>query len=316
MEKKFNLHATTGLVILSALLFTVTPNDASAQENQSSDRSETTTTDGERTVVIIEETSEKDGKKIVKKTIKTRGEFGEGELKEMLREEMGEDLEFINSIDHDPDIDFHQEHAMPEVWIGIMIENADTGVRITEIMDDSPAKAAGLEIGSVITAIDGKAVENVEQMMEILGEYSPRDVLSLTLMQEGESTAYQVTLAERPARKYSHASNDKSKSHKWATEGDNNHAKAFHTEKPRFGVNIDNTEEGGVLVTRVYTKSVAEAAGLKAGDILLKFNSEEIDDVEDLQEKVKSAPADEKIKVVFLRDGKRKSVKLVFDSNV
>ena len=70
----------------------------------------------------------------------------------------------------------------------------------------------------------------------------------------------------------------------------------------KFGV------KHGVLVTKVIPGSPAEKGGLKSGDIIVKFNGEEVKNVADLQLKVINTPPGEKVKITVIRDGKEKTL--------
>ncbi len=50
------------------------------------------------------------------------------------------------------------------VGIGIVSQPSNDGVRIAGLVDDAPAKKAGLKVGDLILEVDGKALDNVEQI--------------------------------------------------------------------------------------------------------------------------------------------------------
>ncbi len=65
-------------------------------------------------------------------------------------------------------------------------------------------------------------------------------------------------------------------------------------------------EEKGALINRVVSDSPADKAGLKRGDVIVKFNGKEVDDVLSLQEMVGNTPPKTKVNVKVIRDGKFK----------
>jgi len=79
-------------------------------------------------------------------------------------------------------------------------EGIKQGAIVQRVYEDSPASAAGLKEGDVITAIDGKPVESPQTLAEALAERKPGDKITLTVYQrEGEEEhEIQVTLAEHP----------------------------------------------------------------------------------------------------------------------
>ena len=64
----------------------------------------------------------------------------------------------------------------------------------------------------------------------------------------------------------------------------------------------------GVLVPEVTEDSAADKAGLKAGDIIVEFNGQPVEKVNVLQSRVAMLKPGTKVKVVVLRDGKRKKL--------
>ncbi|MDQ2710925.1 MAG: PDZ domain-containing protein [Acidobacteriota bacterium] len=80
------------------------------------------------------------------------------------------------------------------------------------------------------------------------------------------------------------------------TEIDSDRAAALKLGDPR-GVEIQSVDEG----------SPAENAGIKAGDVLLSYNGEEILSGPQLGRLVAETPAGRKVKIQYFRDGKTRS---------
>ena len=51
--------------------------------------------------------------------------------------------------------------------------------------DDSPAKAAGIEPGDIIVAVDGKPVEYVGQLQQVIGFRKPGEVVKVEVARKG-----------------------------------------------------------------------------------------------------------------------------------
>ena len=64
-------------------------------------------------------------------------------------------------------------------------------------------------------------------------------------------------------------------------------------------------EVTGSLVSDVLDGSPAQAAGIKARDVVLEFDGQEIKDNRSFQEKIYSSPAGKKVDLLVLRDGRR-----------
>ncbi len=71
------------------------------------------------------------------------------------------------------------------------------GVRVDRVVPGSPAEAAGLAAGDVITAMDGKAVGGLRDYSRLLKGHQPGDTVTLTVLRDGVEKKVEVTLGER-----------------------------------------------------------------------------------------------------------------------
>ncbi|WP_217495389.1 DegQ family serine endoprotease [Halofilum ochraceum] len=92
-------------------------------------------------------------------------------------------------------------------------------------------------------------------------------------------------------------------------------------ERGYLGVNIQPIDRGlaesfsldkpiGALVSETVPDSPAARAGLKAGDVILEFDGQEVAEAADLPPMVGRTPAGETVEVVVLRDGERKTIEV------
>jgi serine protease Do len=76
--------------------------------------------------------------------------------------------------------------------------------------------------------------------------------------------------------------------------------------KPFLGVTTDK-EGDGAKITEVSEGSAAGKAGLKEGDIIIRINDQKVTSPEDLSKAVGKYKPEEKVTVVYKRDGKEQS---------
>lgn len=76
--------------------------------------------------------------------------------------------------------------------------DAEAGVLVVSITDDSPAGEAGIEEGDVIVALDGQQVLIVEDLLARLREREPGDEVAIAVLRDGKRREIDVTLADRP----------------------------------------------------------------------------------------------------------------------
>ena len=72
--------------------------------------------------------------------------------------------------------------------------NKDDGVLITQVTEDSPAEAAGLKAGDVITRIDDEKISSHENLIETLEDYEDGDVTSVQFVRKGKTQKVEVEL--------------------------------------------------------------------------------------------------------------------------
>ena len=89
----------------------------------------------------------------------------------------------------------------------------EEGVIVQTVVGGGPADEAGIQAGKtsaevegqqiglggdIITEVDGKKVTSMDEMIEIIQESEPGDVLTLTLMRDDQEKTAKVTLGEQP----------------------------------------------------------------------------------------------------------------------
>lgn len=68
------------------------------------------------------------------------------------------------------------------------------GVYIAEFAEISAALASGIEVGDVITAINGQTISDFGQLQGEIGRYRPGDTVEVTIDRKGTKRSYKVTL--------------------------------------------------------------------------------------------------------------------------
>jgi len=186
-------------------------------------------------------------------------------------------------------------------WLGVMIQGIDDdmakalnlesaeGALVAQVMDDSPAKKAGIKIEDVIIEVDGKKVEGPSRLSLMVASMQPDSNVKLKLIRDGEEKIVTVKLGEHPDTEQKVAEQPKS------------------TEK--IGIRVEDLtsstrkeygyeEDDGVLVTYVKNGSIAYREGIRAGDLIKAINKEKISSVNEFDKVIKSIKEDD---IVFMR---------------
>lgn len=83
-------------------------------------------------------------------------------------------------------------------WIGILMREVEDGVRIMEVVPDSPAQRAGLLAGDVIRAVDGKAVDASSEVQRSIFRRKIGEPATLTLDRDGSSLDLRIVTETMP----------------------------------------------------------------------------------------------------------------------
>jgi len=96
----------------------------------------------------------------------------------------------------------------PVLGIGVLAVDATTasqygwpsGVYIREITPKGPAELAGLQVGDIITKIDGKAIATTDDVVTVKNAHKIGDTIKVTVYRNGETKEFSLILQEdKPA---------------------------------------------------------------------------------------------------------------------
>ncbi len=220
----------------------------------------------------------------------------------------------------------YKSYASRTPWIGIYTQeidkdlseafnlDEDQGIVVVSVIDDSPAEEAGLKRKDVIIEFDGKKIDGSEPLADFVRDTKIGDKVDIVVLRKGEKKTLTVEIGERPE------SNWRDYSRQFAL-GDvlkNNLALAI-THRGYMGVAIQDLNEqlgdyfgvkdgDGVLITAVEEDSPAEKAGLKAGDVIVGADDEEITDSEDIFDVMSDKEDGDTVSITYLRRGDKHAV--------
>jgi serine protease Do len=94
-------------------------------------------------------------------------------------------------------------------YIGIYLQEVDKeiaeelniekkGIVVIGVENNSPAAKAGIKKYDVITSINGKQVNNYDELQEILRDLHVGDTVRVQIIREGRPISLELTLAEKP----------------------------------------------------------------------------------------------------------------------
>jgi membrane-associated protease RseP (regulator of RpoE activity) len=239
-------------------------------------------------------------------------------------------------------------------WLGVQIADVDTdrarelgmkdvhGAEVQSVSPGSPAEAAGVQGGDVITDYQGTRVEGVAQLTRLVHETPAGRTATLKVFRGGSSRELQVTMKGRDDEELP------GNVHVWTGEGDGEGDGNMHWMnvpappappgvdlegledrlqilgmpggRPRLGIGVDSIgkqlsdyfglkQNGGALVTSVAKGSQGESAGLRAGDVIVKVDDEQVTDADDLHRAMRDRRS-KALTLTIVRDRREQTIKV------
>jgi predicted metalloprotease with PDZ domain len=188
------------------------------------------------------------------------------------------------------------------------------GALIAGVVDDSPAEEAGLEDEDVVIEVDGTKVKGSSHLTKVIRKHEPGDKITLKILRDGKEKSIAVILGDRPEDEYT-IMDPLSLSLKMPKAGV--YSLGFRSGS-RIGVKVQDlseqlgvyfgVEDGeGALISDVEKDAPAEKAGLKAGDVIVAVDGNDIEDTGDLVEAISEKEEGDQVKIDVIRDRKQMS---------
>src|SRR6185295_7456781 len=74
-----------------------------------------------------------------------------------------------------------------------------SGMKVAEVVPDGPAAKAGLQVDDVITSVDGRAVDSMQELAPIMSAAGAGTTVKLETLRDGKKKTVPVVLAPHPA---------------------------------------------------------------------------------------------------------------------
>ncbi len=148
------------------------------------------------------------------------------------------------------------EFAFPEQpRLGVRLEDTDEGVVIREVVADSAAAKAGLEVGDVVKKVDDTTVENSRAVVEAILSQNVGDTIAIEIERDGQTETISVTLEAAPNRPFQQGM------------------------EQLFSLQY-NPAEKTWSIGAIPQDSPLYEAGLREGDVITQFNGQAYDPAE------------------------------------
>jgi serine protease Do len=151
---------------------------------------------------------------------------------------------------------------------------AARGAIVTSVSAGGPAERAGIKRGDVITAVNKQPVADNNNLRNLVASMPPGSTVEVTALRNGNDQNFQVALAELPDRPRPESEESSS------NEGGTGVQKFGLSLQPltaetasRYGL---DTDDQGLLVSKVDPASDAASAGIRQGDLIQEVNRQPV----------------------------------------
>lgn len=193
-------------------------------------------------------------------------------------------------------------------WLGVLIQDVTRdlaesfnmekpmGALVAQVLADSPAEEAQLQVGDIITTFNGQSIDRSSDLPPIVGLTPVNSLAKLEIIRKGETKTLKVKIGELP-----------SSEELQRTSGNSENT----INSDRIGLTVQNlTDEQksefntdkGVLVTKL-ERGIAQDAGISVNDIILEINQTAIENVSQFRQIITDLPKGRSVAVLIMRAG-------------
>lgn len=194
-------------------------------------------------------------------------------------------------------------------WLGVLIQDVTrelaesfemdkpVGALVSQVLPDSPALAAGFEVGDIIIEFNGKPVSTSAALPPMVGVTPVEKSVPVKVIREGKTKTLKVKIGVLPTDEEIQASTSEpggAKDKRLKIDV----VDMTDEQREEFGL-----EDKGVIVSRVKS-GPANDAGIREGDAIVMINNQNIKNAKHFRELSSELPAGKSVAVlVQRRDG-------------
>lgn len=218
------------------------------------------------------------------------------------------------------DFNFSDREFSNQSFLGVYTDEvtSNEGVLIKEIVDNSPAKMAGIQAGDIITSLNDIPVNDIPSFQKIIRENPENEPIKIAIQRNNEELILFVTPEYRSRSNQDRVReiiiDDKIEIEQDSTPSKKRFKNLFSNkskdQKVRLGVTVEEmVNYKGLKVMDVSPDSPAAKAGIQKYDVIEKFDKQKVNDVKQLQSLVADKIGEE-VQVQIRRNGKKIKTKV------
>jgi serine protease Do len=159
------------------------------------------------------------------------------------------------------------------------------GALVSDVTDKSPADKAGLEPGDVVVEVDGRQVEDNNDLSRYIASQAPGTTVRLRVLRDGSDKNVSLTLGEFPEEGADTEDREE--------EAGVQLGMTLRELTPELAARLEMPRTAkGVVVMDVEAGSAAEDAGLQQRDVIVSVNGQTVENPDDFKQETEKARAD------------------------
>jgi serine protease Do len=180
------------------------------------------------------------------------------------------------------------------------------GVLISDVNENGPSYAAGMKRGDVVVAFNGKEVQSVSQLRNLVARTTVGKEADIKILRDGKEQSLKIKVAERPSDEVLAKREPAPSAPSETIKPPDNVLAALRVQTLDAAMmsqlNLP-AKTTGVVVSSVESGSPAESAGLQRGDVIQEINHEVVKTLEDYQKASAKVKKDEMVVLLLSRQG-------------
>jgi serine protease Do len=200
-------------------------------------------------------------------------------------------------------------------WLGVGIQpltvelarkfevTEGAGVLVNEVFETSPAAAAGIKPGDILTRIDDTVIDTPNRLSRVVAGLLPGTTTKVEIVRDQQRLVLDVSLIERRDQVVA-ASLSQSQAQAPQARTDRILGLDVQDLTPSLADTFKLQESRGVLIAKVAPNSLAQAEGLHEGDLIKEVNRVEVRSVGEFNGEVSKIRPGETVLLRLLREGR------------
>ena len=175
------------------------------------------------------------------------------------------------------------------------------GILIAQVTEDSPAQKAGFKQGDIINTYQGRKVESIGTFRNQVALTPPDTKTELTILRDGKRKILDVKIGKQDKNMEVASGPAQSSDELGMT---------VQTITPQLAEQFNIKPETGIVVTEVQPYSIAAAAGIKTGSIILQANRKTVKNTAEFNHIIKDSNTSKSVVLLVLDDNYQRYIVL------